>query len=278
MDCSPTNWNFQPSPPYWTTKHNLDFKHLLVVLLSTRLGKQGRKKHTNCKAARKAWDSKFRSADSGRSSLHLSALCTLHRHSIHSVHYQQHKKQMLPHLLHILTILCYKSEIMYCTERDLFSWSTPIRRDGGGAHVNSKLWEHDQMNDIPDKRDHVHFCPSVNLSDELLCWEGSLTSSPLLFHLSCCCTPLSTSCSSIQHWQQLSPPCTPEKFCKSGFSISSSKPKKTQESARRTENTISFASVISQAQNLWVCDNDHVYKVQATKQLTDKAKTVETIN
>jgi hypothetical protein len=54
--------------------------------------------------------------------------------------------------------------------------------------------------------------------------------------------------------------------------------KKTQESARRTENTISFASLISQAQNLRVCDNDHVYKVQATKQLTDKAKTVETIN
>ncbi len=93
-------------------------------------------------------------------------------------------------------------------------------------HVNSKLWEHDQMNDIPDKRDHVRFCPSVNLSDELLCWEGSLTSSPLLFHLSCCCTPLSTSCSSIQHWSQLSPPCTPEKFCKSRISISSSKPKK----------------------------------------------------
>ncbi len=111
-------------------------------------------------------------------------------------------------------------------------------------HVNSKLWEHDQMNDIPDKRDHVRFCPSVNLSAELLCWEGSLTSSPLLFHLLCCCTPLSTSCSSIQHWWQLSPPCTPEKFCKSGISISSSKPKKTQESARRTENTISFASVI----------------------------------
>jgi hypothetical protein len=133
MDCWSTNWNFQPSPPYWTMKHNLDFKHLLVVLLSIRLGKQGRKKHTNCKAARKAWDSKFRSADSGRSSLHLSALCTLHRHSIHSVHYQQHKKQMLPHLLHILMISCYKSVIMYCTERDLFSWSTPIRCDGGGA-------------------------------------------------------------------------------------------------------------------------------------------------
>jgi hypothetical protein len=59
---------------------------------------------------------------------------------------------------------------------------------------------------------------------------------------------------------------------------SSSKPKKTQESARRTENTISFASIISQAQSLRVCDNDHVYKVRATKQLTEKAKAVETIN
>jgi hypothetical protein len=44
------------------------------------------------------------------------------------------------------------------------------------------------------------------------------------------------------------------------------------------KNTISFASVISQAQSLRVCHNDHVYKVRATKQLTDKAKTVETIN
>jgi hypothetical protein len=54
--------------------------------------------------------------------------------------------------------------------------------------------------------------------------------------------------------------------------------KKTQESARRTENTISFASVISQAQNLRVSTMIMSTKFELQNNSLTKQKTVETIN